>query len=81
MFDWGDGTDSGWIGPYTSGDISNATHIWTKSGNYHVKVKAKDEFGAESYWSDPLSVSIPKNRAVSKTNSEANVYSAQTKSR
>jgi hypothetical protein len=27
-----------------------------------VKVKAKDEYDAESGWSDPLSISMPKNK-------------------
>ena len=28
MFDWGDNTNSGWLGPYTSGDTCEAKHIW-----------------------------------------------------
>jgi hypothetical protein len=62
LFDWGDGTDSGWIGPYNSNDIASASHSWTDKGNYQIKVKAKDNFGHESDWSEPLSISMPRNR-------------------
>ena len=63
-WDWGDGTYSGWIGPYTSGVIAGAVHSWDTRGVYQVKVKAKDIFDAESDWSDPLSVRLPRNRAA-----------------
>ena len=61
LFDWGDGTDSGWQGPYNSGAIMSVSHSWTK-GNYQIKVKAKDSKGAESGWSELLSVNMPKNK-------------------
>ena len=61
-FYWGDSTTSGWLGPYNSGDICEASHTWTEEGDYIVKVKAKDTDGHESVWSDPLSVSLPKNK-------------------
>lgn len=60
LFDWGDGTDSGWLGPYNSGDPVTANHTWSSKGSYEIKVKAKDDQGAESDWSDPLAVSMPK---------------------
>jgi hypothetical protein len=60
MFDWADGTDSGWIGPYNSGDTCQVSHIWNIRGSYSVKVKAKDVHNAESVWSDPLSITMPK---------------------
>jgi len=50
LFDWGDGSDSGWRGPYTSGTTAFATHLWSSPGTYYVKVKAKDEQGAVSRW-------------------------------
>ncbi|MEA2054389.1 MAG: hypothetical protein U9O96_04650 [Candidatus Thermoplasmatota archaeon] len=59
-FDWGGGTDSGWLGPYPSGETIRYYNWWIKDGNYNIRVKAKDEYGAESEWSDPLSVSMPK---------------------
>jgi len=33
-------------------------------GDYEIHVKAKDEYDAESEWSDPLSISMPKNKAI-----------------
>lgn len=62
LYEWGDGTDSGWLGPYNSGETCEASHIWSRWGTYKVKVKARDTEGLESEWSDPLSVSMPKNR-------------------
>jgi hypothetical protein len=58
LFDWGDGTDSGWLGPYASGGTCIASHSWINPGIYEVKVKAKDTFEHESGWSDPVSVTI-----------------------
>jgi len=59
-FDWGDNTNSGWVGPYSSVSSGSASHIWTTSGIYQVKSKVKDEFDLEneSGWSDPLNVTI-----------------------
>jgi len=59
LFDWGDGTDSGWIGPYNSGESVSVSHTWATKGSYSVKVKAKDVHDAESAWSDPLPVKMP----------------------
>ena len=58
LFDWDDGTNSGWLGPYNSGGTAVASHAWTDEGSYEVKVKAKDVHSAESDWSDPLTVYI-----------------------
>ncbi|MDG6219700.1 MAG: hypothetical protein QCI00_09735, partial [Candidatus Thermoplasmatota archaeon] len=59
FFDWDDGTDSSWVGPYNSGDICMESHVWVRPGNYAVKVKAKDINESESVWSDPLPISMP----------------------
>ena len=60
LFDWSDGTDSGWIGPYESGEEANASYIWNERGDFEIRVKAKDINDLESPWSDPLSVTMPK---------------------
>lgn len=60
---WGDGNVSDWFGPYNSGESVNASHFWSTKGKYEIKVKARDEDGLESSWSDTLSISIPRNRA------------------
>ncbi len=59
-FDWGDGTNSSWLGPYVSGTTCYATHMWNQKNIYQVKVIAKDVNDAESEWSDPLPVSMPQ---------------------
>jgi len=63
-WDWGDEISS-WLGPYNSGDIVTVSHIWTNQGTFPLKVKAKDINDLESVWSDPISVSIPKNKPIS----------------
>lgn len=64
LFDWDDGTDSGWKGPYNSGETCEASHVWTAEGSYSIKVKAKDEYDVESDWSDSLSISMPKSKTI-----------------
>jgi len=66
LFDWGDETNSGWIGLYDSGQTASKSHVWSKQGTYSIKAKAKDTNGAESDWSDPLSVSMSRNRAINR---------------
>ena len=59
IVDWGDGTNTGWLGPYSSGTSIIESHIWNKTGAYIIKAKAKDPYGLESDWSDPLPVNMP----------------------
>jgi len=58
FIDWGDNKNSGWIGPYTSGEQITESHSWLKKGNYTIKAKAKDPSGNESDWGT-LSVTMP----------------------
>lgn len=60
LFDWGDGSNSGWIGPFESGETATSIHIWTEKGSYNIKVKAKDTNNLESLWSESLHFSTPK---------------------
>ncbi|MCX6667772.1 MAG: C25 family cysteine peptidase [Euryarchaeota archaeon] len=48
--DWGDETNSNWLGPFGSGVQASASHSWNTEGTYTVKVKAKDVQGDESNW-------------------------------
>jgi len=72
LFDWGDGTTSQWIGPYSSGSQVIASHIWTTQGSFPIKVKAKDDpngdgdpsDGTESVWSESLPVTMPKTKQL-----------------
>jgi hypothetical protein len=68
FWSWGDNTNDEWIGPYSSGEEIIVSHIWEKRGEYSIKVKAKDENGFESPWSDPLETSMPRNNQKIKQN-------------
>ena len=61
--DWGDGTNSSWVGPFASGVTASANHMWSTKAVFTIKVKAKDDHGAESDWgtfqfSSPRTVSF-----------------------
>jgi hypothetical protein len=60
--DWGDGTNSSWVGPFDSGEEQILSHTFTKKGSYTIQVKARDVFYAESDWGT-LEVSMPKSAA------------------
>jgi hypothetical protein len=57
-WDWGDGNVSDWFGPYSSGQIASASHTWTHEGVYELRAKLKDQYEAESNWSEPFEMSI-----------------------
>jgi hypothetical protein len=61
QFEWDDGSNSGWLGPYSSGETVTASHIWTELGAYNVTVKARDIWGSGSPPSEPLLVTITDN--------------------
>lgn len=65
LWDWGDGKFSNWLGPFDSGVTCEAMHIWDTDGSYDIKVKAKDHYGEESLWSDPLSITLSKKKSIS----------------
>ncbi len=79
IFDWGDGTLT-WTGWYNSGEIANASHVWYEKGTYSIRVKAIDEHGAESEWSDPLPVKVPYTWLIEVVDSTGDVglYSSST---
>jgi hypothetical protein len=58
MWDWGDGSFSDWLGPFSEGQDIQTTHSWGNPGTYAVRLKAKDVNGSESSWSEPFSVTI-----------------------
>jgi hypothetical protein len=65
LFDFGDGENSGWLGPWDSGkmpeDGIRKSHAFTSVGTYEVRVRAKDTNNDKSGWSDPLVVVIESN--------------------
>lgn len=50
FWDWGDGSTSGWLGPFSSGEITCASHAWNTSGQYIIQYKLKDSEGNETVW-------------------------------
>jgi len=66
FLDWGDGTNSGWIGPYVSGETGETTNSWDTVGTYNVKARAQDINNKLSDWSDPLIVNIVENQRPDK---------------
>jgi len=59
--EWGDGDNTGWIGPYSSGETIKKTHKWSNSGIYTIKAKAKDTGNAESNWGS-MTITMPKTK-------------------
>lgn len=58
--DWGDGTNTEWLGPYDSGYELNLSHSWKSSGTFQIKVRVKDENNLLSPW-NLFEVNMPKN--------------------
>lgn len=57
-FDWGNGENSGWVGPYQSNEAVYERYSWPEPGDYEVRVKARDNYFFESNWSDPWMIHI-----------------------
>ncbi len=57
-FDWGNGHDSGWLGPFNSGDSVNESYAWDAPGSYEITVVAQDTFGVFSGMSVPHAIII-----------------------
>ena len=55
--DWGDGSYK-MVGPISSGEEFSINHTWASEGTYEVKVKAIDQYGANSDWAT-LTVKMP----------------------
>jgi len=63
FIDWGDDTNTGWIGPYPSSAYVNQSHSWSKKGTYNIKCKVKDAYNVESEWGE-LKVTMPRIKAI-----------------
>lgn len=65
-FDWGDGSTE-WTKFYQPDIIIEVEHEWEKLfPTINIKVKAKDVYGYESEWSEPLPF-MPRNKILSNT--------------
>ncbi len=60
LFDWGDGNNSGWLGPYDSGQTIQADHSWSAAGEYTVRAQARDSRGAQTPWSADTRVLVQR---------------------
>jgi outer membrane protein assembly factor BamB len=56
--DWGDNSNTGWFGPYSSNEEVVKSHFWYDKGTYTISCKAKDPYNAEGEWGT-LSVTMP----------------------
>jgi hypothetical protein len=64
--DWGDGNNTGWLGPYISGSPTiPLIHTWTTQGTFNVKAKIKDICDVESPWGE-LEVNMPREKTIKK---------------
>jgi parallel beta-helix repeat protein len=61
LIDWGDGTTSGWLGPFPECEPIKVCHKF-KKGIYSIRAMTKDIYDDESDWSDPLEITIPRSR-------------------
>jgi hypothetical protein len=59
FIDWGDTTNSSWVGPSSSGETVTISHTFTEKGTYIIKGKARDVYNVESDWGS-LQVTMPK---------------------
>lgn len=56
--DWGDENISEWTSLVPSGAHATVTYSWENPGEYSVRIQAKNQYGLESFWSDPVHVTI-----------------------
>jgi len=59
FIDWGDDENTGWIGPFKSGEKISKSHTWLTMNNFTVRAKAMDIYYHESNWST-INIKIPK---------------------
>ena len=57
--DWADKSNSGWLGPYESGEEVEVSHTWLIKGTYNIKVRVKDEKNLLSPWTT-FEITMPK---------------------
>ena len=60
MWDWGDGNFSEWLGPFGISTPVKTSYVWNNTGEYIIRVKAKDVKDKESGWSEEHNISISK---------------------
>ena len=61
--EWGDTTNSGWLGPFESGETVTKSHIWSSQGSYTIRAKAKDPYNGEGPWGT-LDITMPRSKII-----------------
>jgi len=61
LIDWGDSTNSEWLGTYYSGETVLTDHIWQEPGEFLIRFKLRDSRGYETSWSQPSIITIMNN--------------------
>jgi hypothetical protein len=64
IMDWDDGSDLSYSDFLISGEPCSFNHTWIVKGDHEIRVKARDKYGEESSWSDPLSISMPRSKLM-----------------
>jgi hypothetical protein len=64
--EWGDYTNSGWLGPYSSGETIVKSHTWFTQGTYLISARAKDINDQEGP-NGQLVVNMPRSKALFNT--------------
>jgi hypothetical protein len=59
-FDWGDGTNSGWIGPLQPGETATARHSWHQKGEYEINVHGRDHPHGDIGENGTIQISCPR---------------------
>jgi len=57
-FDWGDGNCSAWTAFAASDAPGLASYYWEEPGTYSLKMQAKNYYGLQSVWSEPIPIVI-----------------------
>jgi hypothetical protein len=61
--EWGDNTNSGWLGPFESGEEIVNSHAWSSQGSYTIRAKAKDLYNDEGPWGT-FDVTMPRSKII-----------------
>jgi hypothetical protein len=61
--DWGDGTHSGWVGPFTSEEPAMISHSWPNNGIFKINAKAMSVNGTD-YLAGSFKTYIPREKII-----------------
>jgi len=68
QMDWGDGRMSDWSDFVSSNESVNFTHIFADDINLNIRVRAQDEYGMNSSWSEPYTIYVSLENETKKEN-------------